>query len=221
MPRTLKTDIPGIDWRVSADDVREKGWPAIFAPSFTRPFPLVVEIGFGRGEFLLDMAAKHMETAFVGIELNRRRMLKMARRLARMELRNIRLVEGQGQAIVLDFPEASVTEFWVNFPDPWPKKRHHKHRLLSPPVLHALALRLRPGGKLHIATDHADYAEAINAGLRGESLLENLLAPARYVREMPGRITTAYEQIWREHGSEPHFFEYVRVAGTRAEEKGA
>ncbi len=212
MPRNLKTDIPGTDWRVSPLEAREKGWREIFATPFAEPAPLVVEIGFGRGEFLMDLALENPERAFVGVEYNRRRVLKMARRLARTEIRNVRLVEGMGQEVVRDIPWTSVAEFWVNFPDPWPKKRHHKNRLLQPEMIHALALRLAPSGILHIATDHSDYAEFIQEGLAGESLLENQLAPLPYHREMPGRMATAYEKIWRELGSAPHFWEYARLA---------
>ena len=212
MSRSLKTDIPGPDWRVTAEEAREKGWEEIFSTCFEKPAALVVEIGFGRGEFILDLARKSPERAFVGVEYNRRRVLKMARRLARMDLANIRLVEATGQEVVRDLPMGSVRELWVNFPDPWPKKRHHKHRFLQPEVVHALALRLAPGGRLHVATDHAGYAEFIQEVLPREPLLENVFFPMPFVREMPDRMATAYERIWREQGSTPYFWEYARVA---------
>ena len=78
-------------------------------------------------------------TAFVGVEYNRRRVLKMARRLARQTFRNIRLVEAKGQEVVCDLPLNSVSEFWVNFSDPWPKKRHAKNRILQAEMIHAMA----------------------------------------------------------------------------------
>ena len=109
----------------------------------------MVELGFGRGEFLMDLALQDPHSAFVGIEFNPRRVLKMARRLARTEIRNVRLVDAMAQEVVRDIPWSSVAEFWVNFPDPWPKKRHCKNRLLQPEMIHALALRLAPGGVLH------------------------------------------------------------------------
>jgi tRNA (guanine-N7-)-methyltransferase len=211
MPRTLKTDIPGEDWRVSPEQARQQGWREIFASHLEAGFPLVVEIGFGRGEFIVDLATRNPGTAFVGVEYNRRRVLKMARRLARQEFRNIRLVEAMGQEVVCDMPVNSVSEFWVNFSDPWPKKRHAKNRFLQAETIHAMALRLVPGGLLHVATDHEGYAEFIQERIPKETLLENALAPRPFVREMPERMVTVYQEIWREKGSTPYFWEFQRV----------
>lgn len=211
MARTLKRDIPGLDWRVSEEDVRAKGWPALFAGDVDPGAPLVVEIGFGRGEFLLELALAAPRTPHVGVEYSSKRVLKMARRLARAELRNVRLLDGLGEVAIRDLlQEGSVGEFWVNFPDPWPKKRHHRRRLLQPELIHEAALRLVPGGRLHVATDHEGYAEAIDAALAEEALLENALAPAPFLRDVPGRTPTAYEIEWRAEGRSLHFFEYVR-----------
>ncbi len=211
MPRTLKTDIPGEDWRVSPEQARQQGWREIFSSHMEADCPLVVEIGFGRGEFIVDLARQSPDTAFVGVEYNRRRVMKMARRLARQELRNIRLVEAMGQEVVRDLPANSVSEFWVNFSDPWPKKRHHKNRILQVEMIHAMALRLVPGGLLHVATDHEGYAEFIQERIPKETLLENALAPRPFAREMPERMETVYQEIWREKGSTPYFWEYQRV----------
>ena len=213
MTRKLKYDIPGPDRRVSPDEVREKGWEAIFAPDLRAPLRLVVEIGFGRGEFLQHLAREEPGTAHVGVEVSFKRVLKMARRLARSELGNVRLVEATGEEVVRDLlaPE-SVAAFWVNFPDPWPKKRHHRRRLLQPAFVARLADRLVPGGELHVATDHVEYAEAIDAVLSGEPLLENALAPERWLRDVPGRLPTAYELEWRAEGRALHFWSYRRRA---------
>ena len=96
MGRRLKHDIPGPDRRVTPEEAAEKGWPAIFdvAPDALR---LVVDIGFGRGEFLMDLAENDPDGSFLGIEYSFKRVLKMARRLARTDLRNVRLVEAPGR----------------------------------------------------------------------------------------------------------------------------
>jgi tRNA (guanine-N7-)-methyltransferase len=211
--RKLKYDIPGPDRRVSPEEVREKGWEAIFAPDLRAPLRLVVEIGFGRGEYLLHLAAAEPQTAFVGVEVSFKRVLKMARRLARREIGNVRLIEASGEEVVRDLlTEASAAGFWINFPDPWPKKRHHRRRLLQPALVARLASRLVPGGELQVATDHEEYAEAIDAVLAGEPLLENALAPERYLRDVPGRLPTAYELEWRAEGRKLHFWTYRRRA---------
>ncbi len=211
MTRSLKHDIPGSDWRVSEEDVRAKGWPALFADDVDAALPLVVEIGFGRGEFLLDLAMASPKTPHVGVEYSTKRVLKMARRLARAELRNVRLLDCTGEVVVRELlPHASVQAFWINFPDPWPKKRHHRRRLLQPELVNDLAQRLVAGGSIHVATDHADYAEAIELALSQEPLLENAFAPAPYLRDGPGRHATAYELEWRAEGRSLHFWQYAR-----------
>jgi tRNA (guanine-N7-)-methyltransferase len=210
--RALKYDIPGVDRRVTPDAVREKGWEAIFAPDLASPLSLVVEIGFGRGEFLLDLATQAPEVGHVGVEYSAKRVLKMARRLARLEIGNVRLVCATAELVVRELLAlASVSAFWINFPDPWPKKRHHKRRLLQAPFAHELALRLVPGGSVHVSTDHAEYAERIDAVLAGDRLLANALTPEPFARDVAGRMPTAYELEWRAEGRPLHFWHYRRV----------
>jgi tRNA (guanine-N7-)-methyltransferase len=211
--RRLKHDIPGPDRRVGVDELRARGPGAVFAPELAPDAPLVVELGFGRGEFLMELAAHAPRVAHLGVEVSHKRVLKMARRLARTELRNVRLVEARAESVVREcLARGSVQAFWVNFPDPWPKKRHQRRRLLQPELVRQLALRLAPGGELHAATDHVEYAEAMNAVLAGEPLLENAAAPAPWLPEVPGRKPTAYELEWRAEGRALHFFEYRRKA---------
>lgn len=212
MSRTLKYDIPGIDWRRSMADTYEFGAHSLFEPEWEPGFPLVIEIGFGRGEFLLELAAKHPELAFLGVEVSWKRVLKMARKVARAELENVRLVAGKGEAVLGDcVPEGSVHEIWINFSDPWPKAAHAHRRLFQPPFVRSAALALEPGGVLRIATDDPIYAEQIDEVLSDEPLIENQHAPAPYASEVPGRIMTSYERDWRAEGRPMHFFDYARV----------
>jgi len=211
--RRLKFDIPGPDLRVEKQEVREKGWEALFSGDLPTPFPfpMVVEIGFGRGEFLRNLAALRPEVAHVGVEVSFKRVLKMARRLARSGIRNVRLVEGTGEELVGELlPESSVETFWINFSDPWPKKRHHRRRLIQPPFVRDLALRLQPGGCVEIATDHEGYAGWIDEALSAEPLLENVHAPQPFLREVPGRMRTAYQLEWLREGRPLRFWTYRR-----------
>ena len=211
MSRTLKRDIPGIDWRVGVAEAAERGWPAIFAADVPEPLPLVVEIGFGRGEFLLDLAPRHPKQAFLGIEVSHKRTLKLARRLARTELRNVRLVEATAQEVVAEtLSDESVCCFWINFSDPWPKKRHFRRRLIQADFVAAMARRLVPGGLIRFATDHPGYAEWADEVLRDAPGLENRYAPDAWRPSAPGRAPTAYELEWRALGRSLHFFEYAR-----------
>ena len=213
MSRKLKTDIPGIDWRVSIDDARERGFAKVFAGRVAHPLPLVVEIGFGRGEFLLELAQREPEQAFVGVEVSYKRALKMARRLARLGITNIAIVEGRAEDVLRDaLADESVACFWLNFPDPWPKKRHARRRFVQPSALALIARRLAPGGLLRIATDDPDYAAWIDEQLADTPELENRYAPERWRAAVEGRPATAYELEWRALGRSFHFFEYERRA---------
>lgn len=221
MTRSIKYDIPGPDWRITPEDVRAKGFAALFAesePPVDVSQGLVVDVGFGRGEFLTELARRAPEAPHVGIERAFKRVLKQARRLARSELRNVRLLHCRAEEAIELLAPGSVATFWVNFPDPWPKKRHGRRRLLQPAFVHALALRLRAGGRLEVATDDAPYAEELEAALVAEPLLESVLPSdaegRRFVREMPDRIPTAYELEWRAEGRPLHFFTFRRIAGT-------
>jgi len=210
--RRIKLDLPGPDWRVSLDDARAKGLEALFAPDLAAPLRLVLEIGFGRGEFLVELARSAPAVAHLGVEISWKRVLRLARRLARSELRNIRLLNAPGERVVAELlAPASLEAAWINFSDPWPKRRHQRRRLIQPPLVAALADRLAPGGVLHVATDERAYAEHIDAVLGAEPRLENAYAPERWLREVPGRTPTAYEREWRAEGRALHFWAYRRA----------
>jgi tRNA (guanine-N7-)-methyltransferase len=212
MSRRPKTDIPGEDRRVTLEAVREAGgFGGVFAGRVASPLPLVVEIGFGRGEFLLALAEESPAQAFVGIEYSAKRTLKMARRIAKRELANVALVEAPAEAVLRDaLPDASVACFWLNFPDPWPKKRHHRRRFVQSDTLARIARRLVPDGLLRIATDDPDYAAWIDEHLVAEPALANAYAPDRWRAAVEDRMPTAYELEWRALGRSFYFFEYRR-----------
>jgi tRNA (guanine-N7-)-methyltransferase len=213
MTRRLKYEIPGADCRRSTVDLAERGWRGLFQPGFEPRGDPVLEIGFGRGEFLLDLAAKNPATPFIGIEVSFKRTLRMARKVARSGLENVRLIESRGEVVVGDLlgPE-SVGEIWINFSDPWPKDGHAHRRLLQPSFAHEAARCLVPSGVLHVATDCAPYAGQIDEVLAAEPLLENAFAPDPWRDDVPGRTWTGYEADWRAQGRPLHFFEYLRAS---------
>jgi tRNA (guanine-N7-)-methyltransferase len=212
MSRTLKRDIPGTDWRVDDQTLREVGVDGVFARERGAKRPLVLEIGFGGGEYLIDLATNDPWSDFIGIEISGKRVLKLARRIALTGLTNVRLLHGKAERIVRDFlPEGSLAHSWINFPDPWPKKRHQRRRLVDPQFIERLTSRIARGGEIHLATDHVEYAAAMDAALAGEPRLENLFAPDRFRRDVPGRKPTVYELEWRAQGRVCHFFKYRRT----------
>jgi tRNA (guanine-N7-)-methyltransferase len=209
MSRTLKYEIPGIDWRRGPSDLDPSDAGAIFRPDHEESDAFAIEIGFGRGEFLLELAALNPRTNYLGVEISFKRVLKMARKVARAELSNVRLVEARAEVIIANLiPKSSTSEIWLNFSDPWPKDRHAPRRVVQPAFVRAAAQCLEPGGVLQIATDDAPYADQISAVLEGEAGLINLNAPDRWVPSVSGRPRTGYEIDWRAKGRPMHFFSY-------------
>jgi len=145
-----------------------------FAALFGRKGPVVLEIGFGMGETTAAIAAAHPQTDFLGIEVHAPGVGALLRRIEAMRLANVRVVRHDAVEVVGSMiPLGTLAGVHVYFPDPWPKKRHHKRRLLQPAFVRALAERLAIGGYLHVATDWADYAEEALTTLGNEPLLRN------------------------------------------------
>jgi tRNA (guanine-N7-)-methyltransferase len=117
-----------------------------------------LEIGFGGGEHLAAQAARHPDVLLLGAEPFLNGVASALRHIDEQRLSNIRLRQGDARQLLIDLPDASLTRVFILFPDPWPKARHHKRRLIQPQALTELARVLRPGGTLRFATDWADYA---------------------------------------------------------------
>lgn len=148
--------------------------PLDFASVFGRRGDVVLEIGCGMGETTAAIAAAHPAIDFVGVEVHGPGVGAVLNRIAQAGLANLRVIQHDAVEVVdAMIAPGSLAGIHVYFPDPWPKKRHHKRRLLKPAFVHALALRLRRGGYLHVATDWMPYAEEILATLSAEALLEN------------------------------------------------
>lgn len=129
---------------------------------FGRTAPLVVEIGSGTGTSTLALALAEPDVDVIAVEVYRKGLAQLLSGIDRAGITNIRLVRGDGVDVLEHmFGHESLTGVRVFFPDPWPKSRHHKRRLLQPATVALVADRLRPGGVLHAATDHAGYAEYI------------------------------------------------------------
>ncbi|HRD92160.1 MAG TPA: tRNA (guanosine(46)-N7)-methyltransferase TrmB [Accumulibacter sp.] len=160
---------------------------------FGRAAPRILEIGFGMGETSAAIAAAHPENDYLGIEVHTPGVGSLCKLVAEMGLTNQRIVEHDAVEVLREMiAPATLTGVHVFFPDPWPKKRHHKRRLLQPPLVGLLASRLRPGGYLHCATDWQDYAQQMLSVLSSEALLENT---ASDFAPRPGhRPQTKFEQ---------------------------
>jgi tRNA (guanine-N7-)-methyltransferase len=118
---------------------------------------LWLEVGFGAGEHLMALAERHPEAGLIGAEPYEMGMAKILTKLEEKPLNNVRLYEGDGREIIEGLPDASLGRFFLLFPDPWPKTRHHKRRFLQMAMLDQLARVLVPGGELRFATDDKSY----------------------------------------------------------------
>jgi len=133
-----------------------------FVRVFGRAGPVHIEIGTGKGTFLLNQAKAYPGDNFLGIEWARKYYRYAVDRIGRWGLTNVRIIRTDAAAFLADFiPDGSVECFHIYFPDPWPKKRHHKRRFICPDNLEHLLRCLRTGGQLKIATDHVDYFQLI------------------------------------------------------------
>ena len=141
---------------------------------FGRAAPRILEIGFGMGESTADIASRHPGNDYLGIEVHAPGVGSLLNRIVELGLTNVRVIQHDA-AEVLEHMIApgSLDGVHVFFPDPWPKKRHHKRRLIQPPFVALLASRMKPGAYLHVATDWEDYAQQILEVLSGNPLLVN------------------------------------------------
>ncbi|HMN21155.1 MAG TPA: tRNA (guanosine(46)-N7)-methyltransferase TrmB [Ottowia sp.] len=138
------------------------------------PARTVLEIGFGMGQATAHIASLQPDTLFIGCEVHEPGVGALLKLVGALELENVRIVQHDAVEVLRDMiAPGTLDGIHVFFPDPWPKKRHHKRRLIQPPFVHELALRLKPGGILHCATDWQPYAEQMLAVLGAEPLLVN------------------------------------------------
>ena len=168
--------------RAHAELLPEYGVP--FSPGpidldrvFGRAAPKILEIGFGMGETTAAIAQQHPENDYLGVEVHTPGVGSLLARIAELGLRNVRIVHHDAvEVLERMIVPASLDGVNVFFPDPWPKKRHHKRRLIQPPFVTLLASRMKPGALLHACTDWEDYAAQILDVLSAEPTLENTAA---------------------------------------------
>ncbi len=152
---------------------------------FGRRAPRYVEIGFGMGEALVEMAQTHPERDYLGVDVYDPGIGRLLAQLAEGALQNVRVIRGDAVDVLeRRIPHASLDAVLVFFPDPWPKKRHRKRRLVQPSFAVLIAAKLKPGGRMHLATDWDDYAEHMLTVLETEPRLVNVAGRGRF---LPGR----------------------------------
>ena len=188
------------------------GAPLDPAAIFGRRAPLVVEIGFGSGDHLLASAQARPDTDFIGIEVHRPGAGRVLQQADKLGLGNLRVLCADAVEILRErLPEGSVDEVVIFFPDPWPKKRHQKRRLIQPAFVAVLARALRPGGRLRLATDWADYARHMLQVMRAAPVCANASAGGGAMPRPADRPLTRFESRGLRLGHEVADFEFVRI----------
>ena len=148
--------------------------PVEYAQLFGRRAPVIAEIGFGMGETTATIAASHPENDYLAIEVHGPGVGSLLKRIDEGAIANIRIVQHDAVEVLRHMVAAgSLAAIHVFFPDPWPKKRHHKRRLIQPPFVTLLASRMRSGALLHACTDWEDYASSMLEVLSAEPSLKN------------------------------------------------
>jgi len=163
------------------------------AASNSNPAPRILEIGFGMGEGLAEIAAAHPENDYLGVEVHTPGVGALLKQLGERGLTNVRVIQHDAvEVLTRMLAPASLAGVHIFFPDPWHKKRHHKRRLIQSPLVQLLASRIQPGGYIHLATDWQDYAEQMLAVLSAEPLLTNTVTD--YAPRPDTRPLTKFEQ---------------------------
>jgi tRNA (guanine-N7-)-methyltransferase len=169
--------------------------PPDYAQIFGRDAPLVLEIGFGNGEQLLHAGMHEPEKDFIGIEVHRPGVGRLMNALATHKVDNVRLYNHDAMDILRHaLAPGALSEVRIYFPDPWPKKRQQKRRMIQPEFASLLASRLAAGGRLHLATDWADYAAHMLAVLDPSPDFHNTAGNGQSVPRPDWRIETHFEK---------------------------
>jgi tRNA (guanine-N7-)-methyltransferase len=159
---------------------------------FGRRAPKIIEIGFGMGETTAAIAARRPENDYLGIEVHTPGVGSLLKQIAEHGLANVRVIQHDAVEVLRSMiAPGSIDGVHIFFPDPWPKKRHHKRRLIQPGLVRLLAERMKPGAYLHVATDWEEYAGHILATLSAEPLLRN--TADRYAPRPEYRPQTKFE----------------------------
>jgi len=166
-----------------------------YSEIFDRKAPLIVEIGFGNGDSLAKMAANQSENNYLGIEVHKPGIGHLLLQLEQLEINNVRIFNHDAVEILEhNIADNSLIGIHLFFPDPWPKKRHHKRRIVQSNFIDLITRKLQPGGYFHAATDWHDYAEHILKVLQKHPALINQSSDGMYCERPDYRPVTKFER---------------------------
>ena len=173
----------------------EAGGEALdFSALFGNENPVIMEIGFGNGEATWQMAQAHPDENFLGVEVHKPGVGRLLLKIEEHGLENIRIAcDDAVEVLQHRVKDASLDGVRIYFPDPWPKKRHHKRRIVQKPFVALLARKMRPGGILHLATDWEPYAEFMLEVIQQSDEFENVSSTGGHCPKPEWRPLTKYE----------------------------
>ncbi|MFZ0391865.1 MAG: tRNA (guanosine(46)-N7)-methyltransferase TrmB, partial [Calditrichia bacterium] len=176
---------------------RFASYPLQWNELFSRSAPLALEIGCGNGEFLCDWAEAQPLWNFVGIEISLESAERIQQNIHRRRLNNVRVIRDDAAFVVRElFPEESLQQIMMNFPDPWPKTKHRSRRLMRPVFIRTLSAAISRGGIYELITDQEWYARDAARLFR-----ESAVFQVEPIEQNPQRpVTTKYERKWRKAG---------------------
>jgi tRNA (guanine-N7-)-methyltransferase len=165
------------------------------AAVFGNDHPVILEIGFGNGEATWKMALAHPEENYLGVEVHRPGVGHLLLKIEQDSVSNIRIANEDAVGFLMKrIPAESLAGARIYFPDPWPKKRHHKRRIIQAPFIGLLAAKMKQGGILHMATDWEPYAEHMLEVMHNSPEFENLAVEGKYSSKPDWRPETKYEK---------------------------
>jgi len=171
--------------------------------------PIALEIGCGIGDFIARTAADRPEINFIAIDYYNKGCDKTCRRLEKQGLSNVRVLRVEAREFIAEhIPEHSLAAVYINCPDPWPKKRHRKRRLVSSGFLDFLRPYLASGADFHFATDFEDYGHDVAGFMPSVAGFTNLLKPDLYRHELEGYHRSKYMLKFMAEGKQIHFVHY-------------
>lgn len=187
--------------------------PVDWAAIFGNRNPLVLEIGCGIGDFLVKVAAEHPDRNFIALDFYNKGCLKTCKRAEKHGLTNIRVVRAEARQFMAErlLPE-SLVAVYINCPDPWPKKKHRKRRLVQAPFLAFVHGFLQPGADFFFATDFTDYGLDVAEFMPKQPGFRNCLAPDCYRHHLEGYHLSKYMLKFMAEGARIHFVHYKKLS---------
>lgn len=186
----------------------------LWSDIFGNDHPLALEIGCGVGDFVVQMAALHLDLNFIALDFYNKGCIKTCKRIDKSGLSNVRVLRAEARSFIeACIPQASLRTVVINCPDPWPKLRHRKRRLVNTGFVAYLSRYLSPGADFYFATDFDDYGLDVAEFMVDQDGFNNMLTPDRYRHALEGYPTSKYMRRFLDEGKQIYYVHYRKLPG--------